>query len=674
MTQISTRSIEGVLICTLAFFFAERPAWSQTTPQPTTTTYLQTNLVSDIPGLAQSTDPNLKNPWGVSFGATSPFWVSDAATGLSTLYQGTGSTVNSRVVAVPGGPTGEVNNATTDFVEANGKPASFIFATLSGAIYAWNATNTNNVAQQAATVANASFTGLALANNGAGNFLYAANMAGSGSIDVFNSSFAQVNLAGSFTDPNLSSLLFGNSGIYVPYNIQSMNGQLYVEYANFQSRSGAVSIFDFNGNFIKELIPPGGPNLNEPWGIVIAPAGFGSLSGDLLVGNLGDGKINAFDPSTGAFIATLSGFNGPIVNSGLWALSVRTGGTFNTSAVYFTAGINGQNDGLFGELTAVTPTTLAITTASPLTAGTIGTAYTQTLAAVGGAPPYSNWTIMNGALPPGLTLNSTTGTISGTPVTVGGTFSFTVSVKDSSGASTSDSFQLTIQQPSSTATLTRIGSFAQTASGAGWNTTMTLINLSGATVNAQINLYADSGKPMTLPLLFPEFGSGMMASSVNLTLTPNGSVVIQTNVSTALGEGWADVQASGSLTGYSTLEVSGTGVTPAEATIDLDSRLSTSLAVPYDNTNGAQTAVALANQSPASQQITVTLFDQSGKQLSSSPVTLPGFGHMAFFLNSQFSQSANQLGVIEFQSAGGITGIGLRFDSTGAFTSIPIIR
>jgi hypothetical protein len=179
---------------------------------------------------------------------------------------------------------------------------------------------------------------------------------------------------------------------------------------------------------------------------------------------------------------------------------------------------------------------------------------------------------------------------------------------------------------------------------------------------------------MTLPLIFPEFGSSMMTSSVNLTLTPNGSVVIQTNLSTPLSQGWADVQATGSLTGYSTFGVNTAGITPAEGTVNLDSRLSTALIVPYDNTNGAQTALALANQSAAAQTIMVTLFDQNGAQLSSSPITLPGFGHMAFFLNSQFAQSANQLGVIQFQSAGGLTGLGLRFDSTGAFTSIPIAR
>src|SRR5436190_9796434 len=183
------------IVFALAFFLAGQQAWCANT------VYLQTNLVSNIPGLAQSTDPNLKNPWGVSFSATSPFWVANAASNTSTLYSGTGSTVSATVVSVPGGPTGTVSNPSTpDFFLTNGRRASFIFSTLTGAIYAWN---TGAVAEQEATLPNTSFTGLAVANNGAGTFLYAANISGNGSIEVFNGTFAHVNLAGSFTDPNL---------------------------------------------------------------------------------------------------------------------------------------------------------------------------------------------------------------------------------------------------------------------------------------------------------------------------------------------------------------------------------------------------------------------------------------------------------------------------------------
>jgi uncharacterized protein (TIGR03118 family) len=660
MKQTSVRSLTLVNFFVWAVLLAESQAWCATV-------YVQTNLVSDVPGLAQATDPNLKNPWGVSFSATGPFWASNAASNTSTVYSGTGSTISPLVVTVPGGPTGQISNSTTDFLLTNGRKASFVFSTLSGGIYGWNS---GTVAEQDAKLPNASFTGLALASNSSGNFLYASNISGGGSIEVFNASFQRVTVDGSFKDPNLPA-----TPAYVPYNIQTINGQLYVEYASFQAGLGAVSIFDTSGNFVKELIAPGGPQLNQPWGIVLAPSGFGSFGGDLLVGNLGDGKINAFNPSTGAFLGTVSGFNGPLVNSGLWSLSVRTGGTFNQNAVYFMAGINDQTDGLFGVITPSSDSTPAITTASILPAGKIGTPYAQTLAVGGGAPPYSNWTITNGGLPPGLTLNSSTGTVSGAPVAVGATFSFTVSVTDSSGAKTFGSFQLTTTQAPTASTTTRIGSFAQLASGGGWKTTMALINLSASTVNAQINLYADNGNPLSLPLTFPEFAAGTaLAPSIGLTLSPNDSIVIQSNASTpAIGMGWADVQATGPLSGYLIFSES-TGALTTEGTAPLDSRLSTSLVLPYDNTNGYQTGVALANQASTSQRITVTVFDQSGAQLTSSQMTLPGSGHAAFFTGSQFTQSGNQLGVIQFQSSGGLTGVGLRFSPSGSFTSIPIIR
>jgi uncharacterized protein (TIGR03118 family) len=311
---------------------------------------VQTNLVSDVPGLAVTTDPNLANPWGVSFSATSPFWVSDEATNESTLYQGTG-TIVAKVVTVPGGPTGQVfNSAGTGNFLVGGTPANFIFDTLGGAIYGWN-NAAGSAAQLEATTAGASFTGLALDNNGTANYLYAANNAGVGGIDVFNSSFSPTTLSGSFTDPNLPAG-------YVPYNIQNINGDLYVEYENpATSRtlgSGVVSVFDANGNFLSELIGPGG-QLESPWGIVMAPTGFFEFSDDLLVGNFGNGEINAFDPVTGAFLGTLTDSSGdPIVNQDLWALEVDPGST-DPNAIYFTAGIDHQTEGLFGELTSSAP-------------------------------------------------------------------------------------------------------------------------------------------------------------------------------------------------------------------------------------------------------------------------------------------------------------------------------
>jgi uncharacterized protein (TIGR03118 family) len=349
MSQTSVRLITRGLLSALALGLLPGAALAD---------FIQTNLVSNVSGEAAVTDPSLLNPWGVSFSATSPFWVSDNAANLATLYQGTGAPV-SLVVSVPGGPTGQVfNSAGAGNFVVGSTPSSFIFATLGGSIYAWNASSGTS-AQLEASTPGATFTGLALDNNGSGNFLYAANSAGGGGIDVFNSNFAAVTPSGTFVDPNLPAG-------FVPYNIQNINGLLYVEYKNSADPTtlgaGAVSVFDANGNFIQELIGPGG-ELDDPWGVVIAPSSFGSFSNDLMVGNFGNGEINAFNPTTGAFLGTLTGPGGtPLVNQDLWSLSVRAGGTFDADAVYFTAGIDNQKDGLFGEIVASPePGSLALT-------------------------------------------------------------------------------------------------------------------------------------------------------------------------------------------------------------------------------------------------------------------------------------------------------------------------
>ena len=325
--------------------------------------FSQTNLVSDIPGLAAVTDPNLKNPWGISFSATSPFWVSNQGSSTSTLYGATGAPT-SLVVTVPGGPTGQVFTGGSTFLEPNGTSPNFVFATIGGSIYAWNNGN-GTTAQLTATTAGAVYTGLAVGSTASGNFLYAANARG-GSIDVFNSSFSQVSLPGSFVDPGLPAG-------YTPYNVQNINGLLYVTYENRSltgTGAGVVSVFDTNGVFQKQLIAAGG-QLDEPWGIVVAPAGWGAFANDLLVGNFGNGYINAFDPITGAFVGTVTDGNGqPIVNSGLWALATRTGAGFDTNAVYFSAGINGEADGLFGRIDPVP---------EPLSVGLAGLGLTLTV-------------------------------------------------------------------------------------------------------------------------------------------------------------------------------------------------------------------------------------------------------------------------------------------------------
>jgi uncharacterized protein (TIGR03118 family) len=327
--------------CTIALAFA--PAFSFGD------SFTQTNLVSDVPGLAATTDPNLKNPWGVSFSATSPFWVANQASGNSTLYDGAGN-INPLVVTIPGsstppsGPTGTVFNAATTGFNVNGTKATFIFDNLNGSISAWNG---GTVATVEATTPGATFTGLA--QNAAGTLLYAANT--TGHINVFNSSWAPTTVSGGFTDPNA---IAG----FVPFNIQSVGANLVVTYAQLgpggsPMPGGYVDEFDTNGNFIKR-IATGGP-LSAPWGVTLAPANFGSFSNDLLIGNFGNGEILAYDATTDMFLGTLDGTNGqPLTNDFLWSLETRTGGVNdNTDAVYFTAGINNQQDGLFGEITNV---------------------------------------------------------------------------------------------------------------------------------------------------------------------------------------------------------------------------------------------------------------------------------------------------------------------------------
>jgi uncharacterized protein (TIGR03118 family) len=326
--------------------------------------YAQTNLVSDIPGLAKNTDSNLANPWGIAFSATSPFWISDNHTGVATLYNGAGQpfpVASPLVVTVPppaGGmppsaPTGIVFNSTGS---GNFGGGLFIFATEDGTISAWNS-GTAALLKVDNSASGAVYKGLALGNNGSGNFLYAANF-NSGRIDVFDSTFAPA-LPGTFKD---STIPAG----FAPFNIQSIGGKLYVTYA-LQDPSkhddvagpgnGYVDTYDFNGNLIKRLVSNG--PLNSPWGLTVAPASFGPLAGDLLVGNFGDGTINGFDPITGALIGSLADQQGhPIVNPGLWALTFGNGGNGGSqNSLYFTAGIPGpgmvEDHGLFAQIQAV---------------------------------------------------------------------------------------------------------------------------------------------------------------------------------------------------------------------------------------------------------------------------------------------------------------------------------
>jgi uncharacterized protein (TIGR03118 family) len=323
--------------------------------------YHQTNLVSDIPGRAAITDPNLVNPWGLVAGPTTPIWSNDNGTGLSTLYTGgvNGSTpaIVPLVVRVPGGlDTGIVFNDGTGFtVSAGGvtAPARFIFATLVGTISGW-APNVplDGDAQLKATVPGAAFTGLANLTTERGSFLYAADFAG-GRIDVFDSNWNLVPSQGGFRDRRIPDG-------YAPFNIQALGGKLYIAYAKVDRRTGQadrraggfVNVFDANGNLLDRLIRR--DHLRAPWGLVIAPEGFGEFSGDLLVGNFGNGRIHAFDARNGHFHGVLRDQRGrAIVNDRLWALRFGNGVFGDPTDLVFSAGIENETHGLLGTIEPV---------------------------------------------------------------------------------------------------------------------------------------------------------------------------------------------------------------------------------------------------------------------------------------------------------------------------------
>jgi uncharacterized protein (TIGR03118 family) len=339
--------------------------------------YVQTNLVSDLKGLAQLQDANLKNPWGLALGPTTPVWVSDNATGVATLYSipAGGTSVSPvaflKTVTVPGprpatgdgsSPTGQVFNPTPGFVVTSSSgsgPAPFIFDSESGRITAWNpmadpivgGMSTGQVEYSSPT---AVYKGLTIATGSEGTFLYASNFH-DGTVDVFNSQFQlQTNFGGGFKDPFLPPG-------YAPFGIQVIHDLIYVSYAKQNSLQhddvagpghGFIDIYTLDGYLLKRLASRGA--LNSPWGMALAPAtGFGRFSAKLLVGNFGDGRINVFDPFSGRFLGQLQGEHGrPITIDGLWALKPGTASTGGTSTVLFSAGLNGEQDGLLGSINA----------------------------------------------------------------------------------------------------------------------------------------------------------------------------------------------------------------------------------------------------------------------------------------------------------------------------------
>lgn len=384
--------------------------------------YRVVNLVSNVSGVAAVTDPNLVDAWGISNGAT-PFWVSDHVSGLSTVYAATG-VASATVVAIPaaspsgtGKPTGQVQNtAGSAFTLANGANASFIFCTEDGLIVGWNGgsaklgeVKVNNSSK------NAVYKGMANGTSAAGATLYAANFR-SGKIDTWGPGFAPVTLAGAFNDPAVPSG-------FAPFNIWLLGTSLYVEYAKQDASqfldvagagNGYVAAFDQNGNLLQHLISNG--PLNSPWGVAIAPANWGSFGGALLVGNFGDGRINAFNLTTGAALGALQDSTGnPIAISGLWGLLFGSGTRADPNTLYFTAGMpNGSQiaRGLLGSIAPPSAVTALVNAASwlpgPVAPGEIIVIGGQT---VGAIPLVSSVIPATGSI--GTTLGGVTVSIDG---------------------------------------------------------------------------------------------------------------------------------------------------------------------------------------------------------------------------------------------------------------------
>ena len=401
-------------------------------PQPNLTfavIYRQTNLVSDLPGVALTEDPLLVNPWGMANPSTSPFWIANNVRPFVTIYKGdvSGSPLvkNSNPQAVivnppsPSSsplPTAIVNNATSDFVvsltpTSPAAPAQFIFASEAGTISAWQSVF-GSASVIARTVPGHRYTGLAIGSNSSGNLLYAADFF-NGKIDVFDKDFNLTTVTGGFVDVSVPAS-------YHPFNIQNLGGSLYVTYAEFNQFSnrpnsglgrGYVRKFDTDGVRDSSFAISGGV-LDAPWGMAIAPAGSGPLSGNLIVGNFGSSgpfepSLSAFNPSTGALMASMTDSSGPYLKiDKLWALVFGNGANGGDSkTLYFTAGIFGEQHGLLGSLTPIItspPPQIKFSSTDYFVSENGGHIdITVTLSGIFGTPISVNYATVNGGvLPP----------------------------------------------------------------------------------------------------------------------------------------------------------------------------------------------------------------------------------------------------------------------------------
>ena len=382
---ISTRAFLAVLVAIAPLARAQQ-----------TTTYKQTNIISDGAVSALVTDTNFVDPWGISIGQD--FWINTNVTGFNYVNNASGNvafkvTIPSASVTSTGSPTGTVVTTTApggSFMLSDGWPAAFLFCSLDGTISGWDATlsGSGNIARIAVnnSAKNAVYTDIALVTNPTGTFILAANFGAGASVEVYDTGFKVSNLAGSFTDPNIPAG-------FAPYAIHTIGATVFVTYmlrdaTTYQETLGAgtgiVDAYDVNGNLMARAITGG--NLNAPWGMALAPAGFGQYGGDLLVGNFGDGVINVYDPTTYAFLGQLMDSNGnAIANPGLWEIvfgqvSPAVG---DPSTLYFAAGINQEKDGLFGSIAAVTtnpnPGTFALSSSASTLTVSSGQSATATL-------------------------------------------------------------------------------------------------------------------------------------------------------------------------------------------------------------------------------------------------------------------------------------------------------
>ncbi len=340
--------------------------------------YRQTNLVSDLPDMALHQDPLLVNPWGIAYPPEGPFWISDNHSGVSTLYDAQGNSFplgNPLIVTIPpppGGtgpsaPTGVVFNNSGMFGLPDGTPARFLFATEDGTVAGWNAgLGTSAALLIDNSSADAIYKSIALLGMGAGARMYLTNFH-EGTVEVYDGSLNRI-LQGSFQDPNIPAG-------FAPFGIRNIEGRILVTYALQDSAreddvagpgNGFVDAFNPEGHLMQRFITRG--DLNSPWGLAVAPQDFGEFGGDLLIGNFGDGKINAYRLSDGELQGELRDSTGaPLVNRGLWDLTFGNGNVAGPrNVLFFTAGIPGdghvEDHGLFGSIRNIeAPTPVLLT-------------------------------------------------------------------------------------------------------------------------------------------------------------------------------------------------------------------------------------------------------------------------------------------------------------------------